>query len=63
MGRVNIARHGSRPPGLSHVDTTSHLPGSINMSFYDGHVELMPQDNLWSQNWSVGYVPPTIRPQ
>lgn len=63
MGRINIARHGSRPPGLGHVDTTSRLPGSINMSFYDGHVELMPQENLWGQNWSVGYVPPTTRPQ
>jgi prepilin-type processing-associated H-X9-DG protein len=38
------------------------LPGAINMSFYDGHVEQVKLDRLWSLDWHKDYVAPLKRP-
>jgi prepilin-type processing-associated H-X9-DG protein len=38
------------------------LPGSINLSLADGHVELVKNNNLWNYYWSLNYVPPAVRP-
>jgi prepilin-type processing-associated H-X9-DG protein len=27
------------------------LPGGINVSFYDGHVALVPLEGLWQLEW------------
>ena len=37
-------------------------PGAINMSFFDGHTELIKLDDLWGLYWNTEYVPPARRP-
>lgn len=63
MGRVAIARHGvpksSVPTNLS---GTQKLPGSINLSCVDGHVERATLESLWSYFWHGRYRPPVARP-
>ena len=58
-----IPRHGSRP----RVIPTDHppdqkLPGAVNIAFYDGHVEQVPLERLWSLSWHKDYVAPEKRP-
>ena len=58
-----IPRHGSRPSaGLSNWPRNKPLPGAINVSFFDGHVEQVKLDNLWQLYWHVDYKPPAKRP-
>jgi prepilin-type processing-associated H-X9-DG protein len=38
------------------------MPGMVDVSFTDGHVEKVKLDNLWQLYWHVGYVPPAKRP-
>ena len=63
MSAFMLPRHGARPSKVS----TNHpperkLPGAINMSFYDGHVETVQLERLWEQYWHRDYVPPVKRP-
>lgn len=63
MWSINIPRHGSRPRRVPRAHVPSErLPGAINLSFYDGHVEQVPIERLWSQYWHKNYVPPVKRP-
>ena len=63
MHEILVARHGSHPSKLSGVwPATQRLPGAIDVSFFDGHVELVPLENLWQLYWHKGYVPPPKRP-
>jgi prepilin-type N-terminal cleavage/methylation domain-containing protein/prepilin-type processing-associated H-X9-DG protein len=58
MERFLIARHNAAPGKASHsAPTTSPLPGTINMSFADGHVQTVRLYDLWSFNWSAKSVP------
>jgi prepilin-type N-terminal cleavage/methylation domain-containing protein/prepilin-type processing-associated H-X9-DG protein len=61
MSRCCIARHGdgypSSAPKSFFFTPTSKLPGSINMAFIDGHVELVKLQSLWTYNWHVDWVP------
>jgi prepilin-type N-terminal cleavage/methylation domain-containing protein/prepilin-type processing-associated H-X9-DG protein len=41
---------------------TQPLPGAINVAFFDGHVELVPLERLWSLHWHKDYQPPARRP-
>jgi prepilin-type N-terminal cleavage/methylation domain-containing protein/prepilin-type processing-associated H-X9-DG protein len=54
IGRFLLARHGSRPPSAAprNASLASPLPGSINLSFVDGHVESDKLFNLWTFMWS-----------
>ena len=38
------------------------LPGAINFAFYDGHVEQVQLERLWSLYWHKDYVAPEKRP-
>jgi len=38
------------------------LPGAINVSFWDGHVEQVKLEGLWQLYWHRDYVPPAKRP-
>jgi prepilin-type processing-associated H-X9-DG protein len=38
------------------------MPGTINVSFADGHVEQVKLDELWSFTWSRVFVPTSKRP-
>ena len=63
MDMVTIPRHGSRP---SSVPTSqppgARLPGSINVSFYDGHVAQVRLENLWQLEWHRDWQAPAKRP-
>jgi len=63
MNLVTIPRHGSRP---SRVPTSQQpqdkLPGSINVSFYDGHVAAVRLENLWQLDWHRDWQAPAKRP-
>lgn len=67
MTRVCINRHpipARASTALLHVGNTA-LPGSIVMSFYDNHVELVKLQNLWTYYWANGWVssaPPPVLP-
>jgi prepilin-type processing-associated H-X9-DG protein len=59
-----IARHGGRPAKSAprQVNTSHRLPGSINIALFDGHVEKVPLDNLWTYYWSATWQVPNPRP-
>ncbi len=62
--RCLIARHGSRS-ALSaprNANIRQDLPGSISLSFADGHAELARLEKLWGYYWHLDYVPPSPRP-
>jgi prepilin-type N-terminal cleavage/methylation domain-containing protein/prepilin-type processing-associated H-X9-DG protein len=58
MGRFTIARHGGRAPGPLSISSSIGIPGSINISFYDGHVASTKLQDLWTLNWHAGWTPP-----
>ena len=63
MSMMTIPRHGSRP---SRVPTDqppgARLPGSINVSFYDGHVAQVRLETLWQLEWHRDWQAPAKRP-
>jgi len=63
MAGFTIPRHGSRPSKVStNYPATLKLPGAINLAAYDGHVESVKLERLWSFYWHKDYVPPAKRP-
>lgn len=64
MQVITIARHGS---GVQSAPTSlplgAKLPGAINIAYADGHVSLVPLEQLWQQYWHKDYIPPNRRPQ
>ena len=63
MGRFGLARHGSIGVPPRNVAPGTKLPGSINISFVDGHGGLWQLNRLWNLYWHRDYVPPATRPQ
>jgi prepilin-type N-terminal cleavage/methylation domain-containing protein/prepilin-type processing-associated H-X9-DG protein len=58
-----IARHGKRPSKApTNWPVNKPYPGAINMSFFDGHAELVPLDQLWQLQWHRNYQAPAKRP-
>jgi prepilin-type N-terminal cleavage/methylation domain-containing protein len=64
MGACTIARHGSRPASQAPKSwsVTQRMPGSVDVSFADAHVELVKLDNLWQLIWNKTYEVPLKRP-
>jgi prepilin-type N-terminal cleavage/methylation domain-containing protein len=64
MGACTIARHGSRPAAQAPTSwpVTQRMPGSVDVSFVDAHVELVKLDNLWQFIWNKTYEVPLKRP-
>jgi prepilin-type N-terminal cleavage/methylation domain-containing protein/prepilin-type processing-associated H-X9-DG protein len=63
MHLFTIPRHGSHPSKIPTAHPANRpLPGAINVSFYDGHVETVKLDRLWRLNWHKNYQPPAKRP-
>ena len=63
MARLTIPRHQFNPKSAPRNHPPgSPLPGAINMSFTDGHVEPVRLERLWSFTWHQGYVAPAKRP-
>jgi prepilin-type N-terminal cleavage/methylation domain-containing protein/prepilin-type processing-associated H-X9-DG protein len=59
MDRFLIARHGPNRPNVppTAANLTTRLPGGVQIVFYDGHVDGVPLDNLWSLYWHPGWLP------
>jgi prepilin-type processing-associated H-X9-DG protein len=63
VGVFLIARHGNSPaPCPTLWPPAQRLPGAINVAFFDGHVQLVPLENLWQLYWHKDYQPPAKRP-
>ena len=64
MQRCCLARHGAFPPASAphNFNVKLPLPGAINLSFADQHVETSPLEKLWTWWWHYGYVVPSKRP-
>ena len=63
MGSMNIPRHGNRPRTIPRDWPSSMpMPGAVNVSFFDGHVEPIRLDNLWQLYWNATCTPPARRP-
>jgi prepilin-type N-terminal cleavage/methylation domain-containing protein len=61
---ATIARHGRRPASAAprQVDISKPLPGMIDMALFDGHVEKVPLENLWTYYWNDNWAVPNPRP-
>ena len=59
MGRVLIARHGFKDPAAAPQSEhfPGFLPGGVNVSLCDGHVEYCKLPNLWNYYWHALSVP------
>ncbi len=63
MATLTIPRHGSRPRSVPTAQRPQDsLPGGINISFYDGHAELVRLERLWQLEWHQDYKAPAKRP-
>jgi len=63
MLRVTIPRHASSPAAaVKNFNAKDKLPGAINSSFADGHVETVRLENLWKLNWHTQWKTPEKRP-
>jgi len=58
-----IPRHGERPRNIPTAWRSSQrLPGAVNVSFFDGHAQLVPLEQLWPLYWSKDCQPLPKRP-
>jgi len=65
MGCVAIARHWGKPASEAPRDIGTgpvRLPGGINIAFFDGHVEYVPLENLWTYPWHKDWDPTLVPP-
>jgi prepilin-type N-terminal cleavage/methylation domain-containing protein/prepilin-type processing-associated H-X9-DG protein len=60
MGRVAIVRHAGKL-NINFQGSASKAPGGVNVSFFDGHAELVRLPRLWTltwhAQWNQGLVP------
>jgi prepilin-type N-terminal cleavage/methylation domain-containing protein/prepilin-type processing-associated H-X9-DG protein len=64
MSVLTIARHGGGPKAShANIPASAKLPGAINVGFADGHVTLVPLENLWQQHWHKSWRTPAVRPR
>ncbi len=56
--RFCVARHGSAPGNVKSWPSGSRPPGSINVAFFDTHIELVQIGNLWNLPWNKDWVAP-----
>ncbi len=62
MGCCTILRHGGRTASSSvPYNSGQPLPGAINMSFADGHGELVKLQNLWTYYWHLNWKPALVK--
>jgi prepilin-type N-terminal cleavage/methylation domain-containing protein/prepilin-type processing-associated H-X9-DG protein len=64
MARATIARHGGLNPASAprKLLPGQRMPGAINIGLFDGHVELVRLENLWTFFWHLDWQPPVRRP-
>lgn len=65
IGRITISRHGGMSPlaAPKNVAPGAPLPGAVNLALFDGHVETVKLEKLWSYYWYYDYQVPGTRPR
>jgi prepilin-type N-terminal cleavage/methylation domain-containing protein/prepilin-type processing-associated H-X9-DG protein len=59
LARFCVARHGSTPGNVKSWSSGVRPPGSINVAFFDTHVEAVQIGNLWGLPWNRDWVAPS----
>jgi prepilin-type N-terminal cleavage/methylation domain-containing protein len=63
LSRIAIPRHVAQFSGaMKNFDPKNTLPGAVNVSFSDNHVESVRLESLWSLYWHKNWQPPAKRP-
>jgi prepilin-type processing-associated H-X9-DG protein len=63
LQRIAIPRHSlSGAKVVKNFDLRNSLPGAVNLSFADTHVETVKLEKLWGLYWHKNWVPPATRP-
>ena len=62
LRKIAIPRHVSRSAPIKQLDQRHTLPGAVNVSFADVHVETVKLENLWNLYWHKNWEPPAKRP-
>ena len=62
LSKIAIPRHTSRTALVKQLDQKNLLPGAVNVSFADVHVESVRLENLWNLQWHKNWEPPAKRP-
>jgi prepilin-type N-terminal cleavage/methylation domain-containing protein/prepilin-type processing-associated H-X9-DG protein len=63
MSVITIARHGSGPNRVPKtIAAGSPLPAAVYISFADGHVSMIPLEQLWRLTWHRTWQAPAQRP-
>jgi prepilin-type processing-associated H-X9-DG protein len=63
LSRIAIPRHSATLSAASrNFNPKSTLPGAVNISFADNHVENVKLERLWQLTWHAQWVPPAKRP-
>ena len=63
ISRWAIPRHSASPSAASrNFNPKDRLPGAINISFGDNHVETVKLERLWELNWHKEWKTPAKRP-
>ncbi|HEV8541324.1 MAG TPA: type II secretion system protein [Verrucomicrobiae bacterium] len=63
LSRIAVPRH-SAPlsAAVKNFSLKDRLPGAVNLSMADNHVELVKLENLWNYYWHSTWTPPAKRP-
>ena len=62
LSKIAIPRHASRSAPVKQLDQRHTLPGAVNVSFADIHVETVKLEKLWGLYWHKNWKPPAKRP-
>ncbi|MCW5553417.1 MAG: prepilin-type N-terminal cleavage/methylation domain-containing protein [Verrucomicrobiae bacterium] len=63
LAEMTLPRHGKRPQSVPRDWPVNRpLPGGVNVAFFDGHVRLVPLEELYQLYWNKSYRPPARRP-
>jgi len=62
LSKIAIPRHASRAAPVKQLNERNALPGAVNVSFADVHVETVKVEKLWNLYWHKNWEPPAKRP-
>ena len=63
LSRIAIPRHSTLfAASMKSFDPKNSLPGAVNVSFADNHVESVKLETLWTLYWHKNWQPPAKRP-
>ena len=63
LAKIAIPRHSfAQSATVRQLDAQSALPGAVNVTFADTHVEKVKLEKLWELYWHKNWAPPDKRP-